>query len=430
MTNNNNRRKAVTNKPKSRGRRARASKLVTTTVRVANPRRRVRRGVRQGRMDAPVAMGLKGRVNAIPQNLKPVNLETTDFINTVTLGSSGPVIVYNALLGPQELEPQSRGRLFSRTFAQYRIKSARIRMVSSISTAAGGQVGLFYDPNAATTWLAGSNAIGALSSMPVQLITSAWEGGCLEIPKAELGRFEKLFTQDSTSETLKTRWGQLIVVVYSPPTVTPAGSGQVTIWVDAEYEFSEPNATNIIADLPAINYSGGNWNVTAAGLVQPFGGAGITVGGTVYRTYPAMNSLLFADDINAEYLGMLPGTGNPLVAFSTESAALLYCQGDAGQEFLIGTNNPIAMPATVAVPLIPPQLSIKYPYVRYEHVAPAPYGSAQQSQPLRDNQVVRLLRELLLRDADAVREHVPFVGDRLYAAPELLKAHQDCDCFN
>jgi hypothetical protein len=406
MTNNNNRRKAVANRPKRRPQR-RTSRLVTTTVKVANRPRRQRR-VRQGlRNSAPVAVGLVGRMNPLPQSLKPVCLQTTDFLATVTLGATGPVIVYNALLAPQELEPQSRGRLFSRTFAQYRVKSAKIRVVSSISTAAGGQIGVFYDPNAATNWLAGSTAIGGLSSMPVQGIASAWEGVEIDIPKAELGRFTELFTQEDTSETLKTRWGQLIIVTYAPPTVTPTGSGQVTVWVDAEYEFYEPNATNIIGTLPVINYSGGNWNVTAAGVVQPFGGAQITVGGTVYRTYPAMNGLLFANDLNAEFLSMLPGTGNPLVAFSTFSAALLYAQGDAGQTFLIGTNNPTLMPNVVAVPQIPPNFQTKRPFVRYEHVGAASSGQPLPQQYVADNQLVRMLKKLLAEEepqVDAIAE--------------------------
>jgi len=250
----------------------------------------------------------------------------------------------------------------SQLFAKYRILSATIRIESAIPTSSGGQYAAFFDPNPSNNWVT-QNAVGALTSMPVQDTAAAWECLKLVIPPAELERGFELYTQDATPESLVTRFGQFVLLCMAVPNTTPPGSAEVTVWLDAVWEFYEPNATNV-ANAATIPYNAGNWAVTSAGVVQPNGGVGGLQPSTAYRLFPGLPATLFTAERASEFMGVNANSTVVPYAFVTEGDALAWASGSSTPIPSVGTGTPQALPAMVAVPITPLARAVKYPYKR------------------------------------------------------------------
>jgi len=351
----------VVNRRRRRGRRNR----------VAGGRKTIKRPAlgRPARFTAaPVAIGLRGRRRQPASVYKSTCLKTSDLLNVIDFGTLSNTVVYNEQIAPQLLPEESRGKLYSRTFAKYRVKSLIIRVETTLGSNSGGQYFLAYDPNPVTNWAASSKSNGALTSLPIQDIAAGWERLQVNVPASELEQNFELFTQETTTEGLVTRVGQIIVLVISPPSTTPPGSGQFSVWLDAEWEFYEPNATSALAAAPNVLYPAGGWNVLANGTVQPFGGVqGIP--GNAYRVFPALADTLFTVDFSPEFIafGVSGGPNAALGAFQTANEALQYANG-LFTPSLTGLNTVINLPATIAVPLTAPVRAIKYPYIRVKDV--------------------------------------------------------------
>jgi len=309
---------------------------------------------------APVAMGLSGRKFTPSGVFLPTQLYTNDLLDTVLFGTVSQAVIFNTRLAPQELPPNSRGKLMARMFAKYRPKSVLIRIESAVPTSSGGQYAAFFDPNPSNNWLSG-NAVGALTSMPVQDVGAAWECLRLSIPPQELERDTELYTQDATSENLITRFGQLVILNIATPNTTPPGTAELSVWMEVEWEFYEPNAT-AVTNTATVAYAAGPWNVLAAGDVQPNGGVGGLIANQAYRLFPELPGSLFVDGLPIEYVSTF--NNNTPFAARTEQDAINHAT--TGAIIIIpGKNVPVALPAEVAVPIQPPAAALpKYPYNR------------------------------------------------------------------
>jgi hypothetical protein len=237
----------------------------------------------------------------------------------------------------------------STLFAKYRVLEATIRVESAVSTAAGGQYGVFFDPNPANDWSLG-NAVGALTSMPAQDIAAAWECSVLRIPRAELERNMELYTQENTSETLVTRFGQVVLLNLATANVNPPGTAEVTVWLDATWEFYEPN-TSAPTNANPVFWQAGNWILDAQGVANP--GASPELGTitqrTVYDIIPDLPSSLAVPSVTVSYAAFY-NDGN-LRLFSSESDARLYASIGNTAGMVVGNSTPTPVPRTAFYPI-------------------------------------------------------------------------------
>jgi hypothetical protein len=317
---------------------------------------------------APTAVGLIGRRVKRSGVFKPTILETSDLFDVVGLGTNTNAVVYNQTLSPQDLPPASRGKLMARLFAKYRCLSAVIRIESAVPTSAGGQYAAFFDPNPQNNWIAG-NAVGALTSMPVQDVAAAWECLRLPIPKAELERETELWTQEDTSERLVTRFGQVVIMNLANSNTTPAGTASVSVWLDATWEFYEPNAT--AADEPAnVFINPGQWACGTAGIMAyPSAATGAFQLKSAYRLYPSIPSTMFDSILDAPYIAfnVAPLRG---YCFREEAQAVHHAiyGGDAGV-MLPSATPTFALGAVAALEIeLPPAIRVPLPYKAVDNI--------------------------------------------------------------
>lgn len=369
--------------PVRRNRRGRARNNATKVTVVQTPRRarRVRRGrrtrvatgsnfprtpLRRELENAPVAVGFNSPTK--PMGLfKPSVLGTADLVSNVQFGTNNFTVIYNTKVSPQDMPLDSRAQTMARLYNKYRCNFLRFRIQSAIPTSAGGQYAAFFDPNPSTNWISGGvSAVSALTSMPVQDVKAAWQ--CLElvVPTQELGRDIELFTQDATLENLVTRIGQLVILNLATPNVTPPGSAVVTVWIDAEWEFYEPNARHQSLLSPVL-YSVGSWTAHAAGdafgavIDKPAVISGTLVGRTAYRLFPALPGSMFVDAVDCEFVATLPNLTT--YGFASEEAALEFTITGAAASAKPGTGTAVAVPTAIAFsPLIPLGREVIYPY--------------------------------------------------------------------
>jgi hypothetical protein len=283
----------------------------------------------EGRMEmsqlrgAPVATSLP--IHTMRNGLfKPERVVTSDLLETIELGTFDRNVVYNTTLSPQSLPGETRARYYTKLYAKYRPKNVTIRILSAIPTVAGGQYGAFFDPNPDNNWLL-RNASTAITSMPCNVIASAWESSKLCIPPSQLERNTVLYTEDQSNETLVTQFGQLVIVCLAVANTTPAGSGKLTIWVDAEWEFYEPNISAALDATPNI-VPAGNWDVDGStkAITHPNSVPGINQH-TVYRMIPALPDVMFTPAVTCEWVASRASTD--IVGFETLQAAQAYAQG-------------------------------------------------------------------------------------------------------
>jgi len=182
----------------------------------------------------------------------------------------------------------------------------------------------------------------------VQGKAAAWECLELKIPRAELSRNTELFTQVSGPETLVTRFGQLVILCLVAPTVAPPASAELTVWLDVNWRFYEPNASSASLQETPVFFSAGNWNVTGPGVIQPFGGVGGLTSLVAYRCYPSMLGELFSDGQETPFIGMHGSTPN---GFLTADHAIDYAVNGTGTFVRGGSNTAFALPSTICYPL-------------------------------------------------------------------------------
>lgn len=275
--------------------------------------------------------------------MAPVRMSTSDLLETVPLGTASRTVVYRNTVGPQDLPTGSRGKKMSQLFAKYRCVQATIRVESAVPTSAGGQYGAFFDPNPANNWTH-ADAIGALTSMPVQDVAAAWECLKLNIPPAELQRKTELYTEDITNEVLVSRFGQIVILNLAVSNTTPPGSAEVTVWLDATWEFFEPNASAELSMNPLI-FAAGNWTIeTNSRITAPDPNLPYTAH-TVWRMVPELPGSLFASAEPCLYMAAHDDT-TIRFAFLTLDAAQAYAEfGNA-----VGAVGPSGTP-TEALPV-------------------------------------------------------------------------------
>jgi len=226
-----------------------------------------------------------------------------------------------------------------------------------VPTSAGGQYAAFFDPNPLNNWQT-SSAAAALTSMSVQDTAAAWECLKLVIPPAELERDVELYTSESVVENLVTRFGQLVLLNLAVSNTVPVGTAEVTVWMDATWEFYEPNVTGA-ESAGTLLYQPGVWDVTATGLIHPFGGAAGFVNNTWYRSFPELPETLFTGPVGTPYIGFQ--TSGPY-AFATAAEAAAYAAGGPLVGILAGNATPVPLPAVALFPQAPALRAPVYPY--------------------------------------------------------------------
>lgn len=223
----------------------------------------------------------------------------SELLAVIQLGTIGTQVVYNKLLGPQELPPESRVRKLSNSYAKYRVRNATIRVQSAIPTSAGGQYAIFYDPNPTNDWTK-SESWQTMMSMPTKAFSAAWEKLELVIPRARLGGI--FSTEDLTTERLVTRFGQIMLMTVVPPNTTPPGVGQVTVWLDATFEFFEENVSHV-PNMSAIQFPAGQWSMVG-GIVSTPTFFGTPHANTVYRMFPGLPGTMVSSGEETEYVAI------------------------------------------------------------------------------------------------------------------------------
>jgi len=301
------------------------------------------------RQGAPVASSLQGRRMKQSGIFAPVRMPTWDLMETVELGTVNRTVVYNQLLAPQELPAGTRGKIMSRLFAKYRCLKATIRVESAVPTSSGGQYGVFFDPNPANDWTTNDgSAVAALTSMPVQGIAAAWECMELPIPPSQLNRDAELYTEDATSERLVTRLGQIVLINLATPTVVPAGSAEVTVWFDAEWEFYEPNASS--EDNSVTTFVAGTWSIGTTKAISYPTSTPTTQYYTVYRLFPALPATMFDGSGDVEYVAY--HESNNMLGFRSLEDAIGYAKDDVFTNAVGPSASPTSVqPATVGITL-------------------------------------------------------------------------------
>lgn len=307
--------------------------------------------IRNSGRSAPIASGLVNRKMPRSGIFAPVPLYTSDLLDLAQLGTVPRNVVFARGLGPQTLPPLSRGKTISTLFAKYRVKSARIRVESAVPTTAGGQYAVFFDPNPLNDWTQ-QDAIGALTSMPVQSVAAAWECVTLDIPKAELERATELYTQEATSETLVTRFGQVVILNLAVSSTTPAGTAAVTVWLDADWEFYEPNASAPVA-AETVVFPVGDWTLSSTGVLSgPTGSTGDVFSQTAYLVTPDLPTALAVPPIAISYVAFYKqAQDGHLHAFDTEEHAIAYATSGALAGAYTGNGTPQPAPRTVLTPI-------------------------------------------------------------------------------
>jgi len=296
---------------------------------------------------APVAAGLKNRQSRRTGVFASVPMFTSDLLDTVQLGTNALTVVYTLALAPQVLPRGSRAHTMALLYAKYRPKRVTIRIDSAVPTSSGGQYAAFFDPNPSTDWQA-SNAVGALTSMPVKEVRAAWECCTLNIPQAELEHDTELFTFDSAVENLVTRFGQIVILNMAVANTTPPGSATLTVWLDVDWEFYEPNVqpynpTNV------YNIAAGNWSVASGGPITTPAQTPTLANLTAYRVYPDLPATLLT--AATQYLAI--SSDGVLFAFDTEEDALTYSvDGGSVGKLQPGTAPSQNLPASVAIPIV------------------------------------------------------------------------------
>jgi len=273
------------------------------------------------------------------------------------------------MLAPQDLPSESRGNLMARLFAKYRVISATIRVESAVSTAAGGQYACFFDPNPSNNWVA-NNALSALTSMPVQDTAAAWECLKLPIPASELERNFELYTQSATVENLVTRFGQVVLLNLAVSNTTPAGSAQVTVWLDATWEFYEPNATAESKQV-TIYFQPGSWTVAGGGVITPTTYAPGPTSSGAWRLFPGISGTIFATEQTGDWLGYWQPSSTPgnFICFATEADAIQYGTTGIFTNALLPSATPtVVMPAVIGTPILLPTVSVSYPYKAVKNI--------------------------------------------------------------
>jgi len=235
--------------------------------------------------------------------------------------------------------------MMARLYAKYRCLKATIRVESAVPTSAGGQYAVFYDPNPANNWQE-QNAVEALTSMPVQDVAAAWECLKLVIPPAQLQRSVELYTEDLTSETLVTRVGQVVLLNLANSVTTPPGGATVTVWLDATWEFYEPNASSELS-LASVVFDAGAWHVSGNQLTVPTHTPPTTTK-TVYELFPELPSSMFSQAVPCRWMAKYAEPA--LLGFETRAAAVLYAQtGSYGDALTASATPSSTQPKTVGV---------------------------------------------------------------------------------
>lgn len=298
---------------RQRGRRNNRSKMPTSVQGMKQP------------ANAPVSSGFSRQRRAKPSGVfAPVKFYTSDLIAVQALGTVASEVVFSHQLAPQTLPVHTRGRRMASMFAKYRCLSATYRIQSAVPTSAGGQYAAFFDPNPRNTWVS-ANAIGALTSMPVQDVAAAWECLKLAIPAAELEREVELYTSSQGDEKLVTRVGQLVLLNLAVSNTTPPGTAAVSVWLDAEWEFYEPNSSLPSDQEPGtLVWPAGNWTCGVGGLLAyptPVTSGTIRLH-TVYAMDEPLPGSMFATGTDAEWVATSADTN--FFAFGTEAEAVQY----------------------------------------------------------------------------------------------------------
>lgn len=297
--------------------------------------------------NAPAAMGFTSsmRTSGI---FKPQSAFTSDPLAVVQVGTQDMRIIYNEPLAPQLLPPGSRAHEYVHLFAKYKPMSVDIKIISAIPTDAGGQIAAFYDPNPKNNWSNAAAALGALTSMPAKQVAAAWQNIDLSVPKQELKFSIDLSTYEGDAEELVTNFGQLVVVCLAAPTTTPAGAGKVTIWMDANWIFYDPNVSPPEASGES-DIAPGTWTMVAGGniTVTPVRTPDLK-NKTAYRVFPPLPAT-FATQ-SSEYLAI--GGDGVLFCFDTEANAVYYARnGGSVGKLLPGTTPSQELPAEIALPI-------------------------------------------------------------------------------
>lgn len=320
--------------------------------------------------NAPVAVGLKNRQSSRATGVfKPIPMYTCDLLDVVQLGTQAMTVIYSTPLAPQNLPFRSRAKVMSGLYAKYRPLRVNIRIDSAVPTSSGGQYAAFFDPNPSHDWQA-SSAVSSLTSMPVKQVGSAWECLTLNIPRSELEHDFELYTYESENEKLVTQFGQIVIINMAVSNTTPPGSASVTVWLEVDWEFYEPN---VAPPLPSSNIfvPAGTWTVLAGvdpritvptPLSSPFQQF------TAYQLFPELPATFLTEA--TQYIALY-NTGN-LYGFPTEVAALQYARNGTGSGLQAGSAPSQALSATVAVPIDSADFRSKGSFIRYpmpHHVA-------------------------------------------------------------
>jgi len=297
---------------------------------------------------APAAMGMPNTVRR-SRMFNGTNFTSSDRLANVSLGTTTDAIVYRFPLAPQDFPSGTRVRREAKNYANYRAKNVCFKIRSAIGSDAGGQYAVFYDPNPDTVWT-GSAAVNSLSSMPAQAIMSSWQNTDLVIIGEELHLKGEFFTSTSSTETLKTHFGQLVLVCMVPANTSPAGGGSVTVWADVEWRFYNPNTTMEDSVNVAYNIPAGEWIIVATDVALPAATTPLPIK-TAFQVFPELPNTFLAGPTAGVWLARY--TDVHYHFFSTSAEAYTWSQTGTGTPLAAGSVASQTQPVTAAVSYFP-----------------------------------------------------------------------------
>jgi len=338
------------------------TKQVVTTTKVVgvkkNPnkfkpsRKTKRRGLpfRRAGGGVPIAYN-SPRMGNRPSMFNPVTIQTSDKIATIALGLEQDTIIFKQALSPQSMPPGTLARRYSEMYVNYKIKSATINVRSAISSIAGGQYGVFFDPNPTNIWT-GAKAAAALPSMPTKRIENAYQSVVMPIPSRELHKDHELYTATQTNEHLVTEFGQVVLMNMVNSATTPPGSATVLVFLDVEWVFYEPNISPGDAVQKPYLISAGNWSIAADNKVTHPAANETLPGRVAYQLFPSMPGTFVSSGTATPWMAINNGGAYPgTYLFDTLAQAQEYAEFGYGTSLNQGATPTESMPDVVAVAL-------------------------------------------------------------------------------
>jgi hypothetical protein len=123
------------------------------------------------------------------------------------------------------------------------------------------------------------------------------------------------------------------------------------VWLDAEWEFYEPNV-NVSIPAETVIFPAGNWSLSSTGVLSgPTGSTGDIFSQTAYTAIPDLPTALAVPPVAITYVAYYKqATDGHLHAFGTEQQAVAYASTGSLDGQLTGNGDLQAAPKTVLAP--------------------------------------------------------------------------------